>query len=334
MWKRILVCLSFVVLISSVFSPFSSSVAYAEKGDLYKKHEQELKKAPDIYQEQIKNYDSKQKAFTCGKLEFMCNINSFFFQFGVGAMKFTEKQINHFILKPDDVLQNERYLKYQEGVSGLCKTLLIIFIMFHAVKIMSFRMLDAEDGSVVLNDKIVQIFVTCIVLYLYQDILRWVLKAQQFFVEGITEQLVDGDFIDRIAVQTIFAGEFAFYVMFIMGILIFILVLQFLYRTALAGILFIMGPLAIVTKVNDNLNFYDFWIRLWLATFLTFGMQVLAVTLGFNFLLTPPIGYGENENLFLGLAFFVLALTIPSILGQFGMSTNTTRTMMKFVRRR
>ncbi|MGR5971080.1 conjugal transfer protein TrbL family protein [Bacillus paranthracis] len=122
--------------------------------------------------------------------------------------------------------------------------------------------------------------------------------------------------------------------MFIMGILIFILVLQFLYRTALAGILFIMGPLAIVTKVNDNLNFYDFWIRLWLATFLTFGMQVLAVTLGFNFLLTPPIGYGENENLFLGLAFFVLALTIPSILGQFGMSTNTTRTMMKFVRRR
>lgn len=57
--------------------------------------------------------------------------------------------------------------------------------MFHAVKIMSFRMLDAEDGSVVLNDKIVQIFVTCIVLYLYQDILRWVLKAQQFFVEGL-----------------------------------------------------------------------------------------------------------------------------------------------------
>ncbi|MDM8365410.1 MULTISPECIES: conjugal transfer protein TrbL family protein [Bacillus cereus group] len=334
MWKRILVCLSFVVLISSVFSPFSSSVAYAKEGDLYEEHKQEFEKAPEIYREQIKKYDKEQKVFKCGKLEFMCNINGFFFQFGVGAMKFTEKQINHFILKPDDVLQNERYLKYQEGVSGLCKTLLIIFIMFHAVKIMSFRMLDAEDGSVVLNDKIVQIFVTCIVLYLYQDILRWVLKAQQFFVEGITEQLVDGDFINRIAIQTIFAGEFAFYIMFIMGILIFILVLQFLYRTALAGILFIMGPLAIVTKVNDNLNFYDFWIRLWLATFLTFGMQVLAVTLGFNFLLTPPIGFGNNENLFLGLAFFVLALTIPSILGQFGMSTNTTRTMMKFVRRR
>ena len=48
MWKQILVCLSFVVLISFVFSSFSSSVVYAEKGDLYKKHEQELKK-PQIY---------------------------------------------------------------------------------------------------------------------------------------------------------------------------------------------------------------------------------------------------------------------------------------------
>ena len=92
MWKQILVCLSFVVLISFVFSSFSSSVVYAEKGDLYKSMNKSLK-APDIYQEQIKNDD--RKAFTCGKLV-MCNINSFFFQFGVGAMKFTEKQIKFY----------------------------------------------------------------------------------------------------------------------------------------------------------------------------------------------------------------------------------------------
>ena len=144
---------------------------------------------------------------------------------------------------------------------------------------------------------------------------------------------MDGDFIDRIAIQTIFAGNLLLHYVY-HGHLDFHSRVTILYRTALAGILFIMESLAIVTKVNDNLNFYDFWIRLWLATFLTFGMQVLAVTLGFNFLLTPPIGYGNNENLFLGLAFFVLALTIPSILGQFGMSTNTTRTIMKFARRR
>ena len=33
------------------------------------------------------------------------------------------------------------------------------------------------------------------------------IKSATIFCRGITEQLVDGDFIDRIAIQTIFAGN-------------------------------------------------------------------------------------------------------------------------------
>ena len=106
-----------------------------------------------------------------------------------------------------------------------------------------------------------------------------------------------------------------------------VLTLQFYYRIAFVAILYIAGPIAIATKINDTYNFFDFWLKQFITAFLTLALQLIATAIGLQQFFKAPEYFGDTTNLFTGTAFFILAITLPSILGQWGFSTGSSRTL-------
>ncbi|WP_236927533.1 conjugal transfer protein TrbL family protein [Geobacillus thermodenitrificans] len=100
-------------------------------------------------------------------------------------------------------------------------------------------------------------------------------------------------------------GVFAFIAVLVIGIILVVLALQFFYRIALVAILYIVGPIAIVTKINDTYNFFDFWLKQFISAFLTLALQLIATAIGLqrflrdrSTLVIRPIYLSEQHFLF------------------------------------
>lgn len=109
-----------------------------------------------------------------------------------------------------------------------------------------------------------------------------------------------------------------------------------MYRFVLFGLLYVVGVLAIPTILNDEYNYFSLWIRQLINNGVTLFLQALSFSLGFQALLKNS-EFGQGAFFSVAMAFFILALTIPGILGQLGASSGSGRaigTLVRYVARK
>jgi len=322
-------------LLSLVIFPTSS---LAKTGDFYEGNKtffeepgnlDDENRSSNAYIEILKNYDDDSQSIECGKFQVTCHIYKFIFETGVSALEFIKEIMKKTVISPTDIIQNPLYERYQDGLFTLSKTVLAIFIVFSMTKIMSLRMADADDGPIVMNEKLVSIFVICVFLFLYESIIYWILNFQEKLMTAIIDTIKTEKMVENMITNILLSpGVFAFITVLVIGIILVVLTLQFFYRIALVAILYIIGPIAIVTKVNDTFNFFDFWLKQFISAFLTLALQLIATAIGLQRFFERPQYFGDTTNLFIGTAFFILAVTLPSLLGQWGLSTGSARSVM------
>ena len=185
MTKTLTKILLIVLLILGVFP----SLALAEKGDFYENIKNSMEGTYQRVIESIFRITIKDKTIECGRFEVTCYIYKWMFDTGVSAMEFIKDIMTTTVLSPTDVLQNPTYEKYQDGLFALSKTVLAIFIAFNMTKIVSLRMAESDDGAVVMNEKIVSIFVIGVFLFLYESIIHWILNFQELLMKAIIESI-------------------------------------------------------------------------------------------------------------------------------------------------
>src|SRR5699024_11754691 len=67
------------------------------------------------------------------------------------------------------------------------------------------------------------------------------------------------------------------------AVLLVVLFFQMAYTFALIGLFYTVGPVAIVTMVNDEYNMFSMWLKTIIARFLTLALQGLTVMLSFSY---------------------------------------------------
>lgn len=98
-------------------------------------------------------------------------------------------------------------------------------------------------------------------------------------------------------------------------------------------ILYIMGPVAITTMVNDEMNFFSLWVRRLVSRVLTLLLQSLCIAMCFATLFHITFKYNETiTDLMLAIAFLFVALSVPKMLENFGDSSGAGRSTLLFVR--
>lgn len=217
-------------------------------------------------------------------------------------------------------IQTVEAIDLQEGFSTLATTMCAIFILWHAMRITILYVGEPDDGMNIAQEKIWAIVGIGILLGVYTQFYDWILNLIQITGESLLNDNIDQyDIALSIAVN---GGIYGILIGLVLSVVIVVFAISLLYRFTLFTLLYVVGVLAIPTMLNDEYNLFKVWLRILVSNFITLFLQILCFTLGFNNLTSINL-----VDMASGLMFFILALTVPSLLNQFGASSGSARAM-------
>ncbi|MFC3210673.1 conjugal transfer protein TrbL family protein [Planomicrobium okeanokoites] len=335
--KRWVGALVLLVLLVSL----SPALVFAEEGDFMEETIQEYKETQsdadqvDNVESYMKNvlyldkYDYSTNQFDCKWHEIGCHTNSFLYTTVSGFVFGAVDSFSKFQLDPDFITGNPIYEGYMLNFKSLAWTIAAIFILWQTLKIIILYSGNGEEGMNSLYDKLVAIIAGGILLGVYAQFFDWLLELTHLLTETmLTSPVTHYDVMQVMAVNSVGYGLI---LMIVVSAILFVFFLSILYRTVLFVILYITGVLAVPTIVNDQYNFFNLWLKTVVSNILTLTIQLLCFVLGIKTLVSL-----ESGNMIIGMVFFIVGLSIPTLLSQFGASTGSAKAVgssVKYVAR-
>ncbi|MEB6550212.1 conjugal transfer protein TraL [Heyndrickxia sporothermodurans] len=319
-WIKILL----TTLLFLVAFNFVAPKSFADTGDFYKDNKKAIEKKvkSKTIRKMIKNYDYDTNTFDCGTLDVMCKLNGFGYSAYIGIVKKTFNGLDIALVKPEYITKNKTFKKYKDGFNALSSSMLVVFLMWQMVKLIAQRYADAEDGMVAINDKLLTVAGAAILLGIYTNFFEWILKFQAYAVEGILKDSIKTkDVVLALFTNAEYGMLLAFFIM--LAFLIFPVI--FMYRFILFGFLYITGVIAIPTMVNDEYNYFSIWLRLLVNNGITLFLQLLAFIIGITALIKTNDFSNYGGSFLVAMGFFMLAVAVPSLLGNLGASSGVSR---------
>ncbi|TCP24443.1 hypothetical protein EV207_1253 [Scopulibacillus darangshiensis] len=309
------------------------------KGDLYHAHKKAFDKWEDdvpgggVFVDLIKKLNYTKGKFECGHFDVLCNVVNIGYVTGGSIIGALLDPISKLAITPEKILDDNNLNKFKESFSTFTNSLLAVFILFQLMKIYSYRMVNHSDTINVLNEKIVKIAFACIFLFSYDLVFRFILAIQYRVNYGIFDYISQSkELTNNIMLNLLLTPNGTLFIILILiyAVLLGILFIQMLYTFALVGVFFVVGPVAVVTMVNDEYNMFSMWLRTIISRFLTLALQGLCVVLCFSF--ASDISFvieGDGTAFFMkkitSIAFLMVGLAIPSLLKEFGNSSGSGR---------
>lgn len=326
-YKKYMAILFIVALIMQI--GIYPQTVNAEEGDLYNEYKNKLDSVYlfDKHKEFIQKYDYENNYFHCGSFDLICKSISIGYVALIGLIKMMYSGISGLTFEKESIQDNSINKSYKNALRTLSTTMLMIFLMWQSMKIVAVRLADASDGMVAFNDKLLLVFVGGVLLGWYDTfygmILDYVSMAFTAFIE-------DPAPMKEVALAVLLmTTSYGYIIALLLVIVIGVFALAFTYRFVLFSFLYIVGVIAIPTIVNDEYNYFSIWLRTLINNGVTLILQGLCFSVGFNQLvdIDQILGeaFGFGKTFLEGCAFFLLALAIPSLLGQLGASSGTTR---------
>ncbi len=332
MWSLVL----FLLLIS-----LSPQFTFAEEGEFMEETIQEYKETQsdadqvDNVESYMQNvlyldkYDYSTNQFDCKWHEIGCHTNSFLYTTVSGFVFGAIDSFSKFQLDPDFITGNPIYEGYMLNFKSLAWTISAIFILWQTLKIIILYSGNGEEGMNSLYDKLVAVIAGGILLGVYAQFFDWLLELTHLLTETmLTSPVTHYDVMQVMAVNSVGYGLI---LMIVVSAILFVFFLSILYRTVLFVILYITGVLAVPTIVNDQYNFFNLWLKTVVSNILTLTIQLLCFVLGIKTLVSL-----ESGNMIVGMVFFIVGLSIPTLLSQFGASTGSAKAVgssVKYVAR-
>ncbi|GGJ77394.1 conjugal transfer protein TrbL family protein [Virgibacillus salexigens] len=307
--------------------PFATEVFAEEQfyNDVITKYEQEGNGDVEALEETLKSqgldkYNYESNSIDCSWYDVSCHVNgSFIFTNMVGMMKLGIDQIQRIMDSGFNITGSDA-TDFKDAFKSLSWIMAAIFLMYQAMKITILYIGDSDDGMNVLQEKLWTVLASGILLGVYPQFYDWIVKLIETVNQAIlTEQIKEKEIAISLAVNGHFYGII---IALFLAVILVVFAISFFYRFALFTLLYVTGVIAIPTMLNDTFNLFQVWLKTLVNNFITLTLQIVCFTLGFNQLASLQKG-----TVIYSIAFFILALSVPAILGQFGASTGSSRAM-------
>jgi hypothetical protein len=336
--KKILVMILFMIA-----TPFVEwDIVHAAEGEFMEDTINSYRNTDGIVEEEVKSaegymenvlfldkYDYETNQFDCKWYEVMCQTNGFIFTTVSGFVFAAIDSFGKFQIDSSVITGTAIYEGYMLNFKSLAWTITSIFILWQTVKIVILYSGNGDEGMNTLYEKMVAIITGAILLGIYPQLFNWILELTHLLTETmLTNPATHYDVMQVLAVNSVGYGII---LMFVVSVILFVYFLSIMYRTVLFVILYISGVLAIPTIVNDQYNFFGLWLKIVVSNVLTLTLQLLCFVLGVKTLVSL-----ESGNMLMGMLFFIVGLSIPTLLNQFGASTGSAKAVgstVKYVAR-
>lgn len=311
---------------------------FGEEGDFMDETITEYSKTEGVKEQSIKNAESYMKnvlylekynyetnQFDCKWHEIGCHTNSFLFTTVSGFVYGAIDSFSKFQLDESFITENPVYEGYMLNFKSLAWTIAAIFILWQTLKIVILYSGNGEEGMNSLYDKLVATVTGGILLGIYGQFFDWILELTHLLTETmLTSPVTHYDIMQVMAINSVGYGLI---LMVVVSAILFVFFLSVLYRTVLFVILYITGVIAIPTIVNDQYNFFNLWLKTVVSNILTLTIQLLCFVLGIKTLVNLQSG-----NMIIGMIFFIVGLSIPTLLNQFGASTGSAKAVVSSIK--
>lgn len=284
--------------------------------------------AYDVTEEMIKEkYNPVENSFDCGRFEVSCHFNSIGLTFMTSFIQTVLTPLSLVSVNPSVIMDTEIATGFINAFSVLTNSLLAVFLIYQIIKIMVLRMGDFEHIQPELTDKITKTIIAVFLIGSYDDLFRIILNLQFVVVYPIINTFTNTEALSQSIVVKLFfqpSMPVIMIIFLILSLLLLVVVVQFFYNIAFLTLLYITGPISITTMVNDEYNFFSLWLRNIVARCLTVLMQSICIVISLITLLNVESDLLDNIfNVFMCFAFLVLAMSVPTILQQFGNSSGS-----------
>lgn len=328
----------FFIVMFSVFSFFSN--VSADTGDFYEKHEERFDDAnfSDTYMDTVKAFDSETNDFDCGITEVTCSINAFTMKPVLGLINIIASGTKLLVLEPSMITKDAKFVELKKAFSKLSYTMLSIFLAWQIMASLVQRYMSTEELPDEYNQHLIKTVMCGILLGVYTYLFDFILNIQKLAMSG----LLDVSFKRDDLLVMFFFNTPAYSILYgvVVGLVNLVFLLALTYRYVLFGFLYVVGPLAIPTGVNQEYNYFSVWLRLIINNVVTLisqtimfmlAMSALTGSLGFISSISSPYLAGTLGFL-LSIVMLFVALVIPSMLGNLGSSTGTGRSLGRVAR--
>ncbi|PFP09233.1 hypothetical protein COJ90_21200 [Priestia megaterium] len=315
--------------------------------DAYKKEIDKLAKqyeklygegAADSYKDRVKDLDYQAGNFDCGTFDVSCKIDSWFFSIGKQATEYALSPLSKLAIKPSEVLDDTVLTKFKNSFGTLPQALLSLVLIYQILKMLVVRFTDMSDAPQVLNEKLVKTVIAALLLFAYTPFFKLLLNLQYALNAPIFYQLTgSGTLKTDITISFLLAPNGAMMIIFLIvyALVILALFLQMVYSFCLIAVLFVVGPLAIVTIPNDEYNFFNLWLKIYASRALTMFVQGLCVVLSISFLTNFDNVLELSKQPFVfaaAIGFLIVGITAPTLLQNFGSSSGSGRMIISTVK--
>lgn len=310
--------------------------AYGDEIDKYIKERKKSGLSSPGLKKTAQNYNtSTGKVEGKNPFDVQRHITNLGLSFGKFAIETASKPLKSFTIKPGDVLNAPSAKPMKDAFNSLTDVLLALFLIFQLSKTMVSRAIDIGHNGQAIYDKIFKTFMAAILIGLYEPIFKLILNFQYLLVTPILNSIeVNDSMAGQIALNGLLvdATGMTFMVPFV-AVMLIVVTMSLFYSLAMMIILFIIGPVAITTMVNEDMEFFSLWFRKVISRVLTLMLQSLCIAMSFATLFRITFSYTETiTDYLLGIAFLFVALSIPKMLENFGDSSGAGRSTMMFIR--
>lgn len=314
--------------------------AYKKEIDKLIKQEEKLngKGSADLYRERLKNLDYQKGTIECGKLDVPCNMDALAFSFGKNAISYVLSPISKLAIKPSEILDDQVLKRFSTSFGKLPEALLSLFLIFQILKMLVMRFTDTSDAPAVMNEKLVKTIIAAALLFAYVPFFKLLLYLQYGLNAPIYYQLTGaGKLNTDIMIAFLFTPNGVMMVIFlaVYALAVLVLFMQMVYSFCLISILFVTGPLAVVTIPNDEYNFYGLWQKTYAARVLTMFIQALCVVLSISFLTNFDNIFVLSKQPFVfasSIGFLIVGIMVPALLQSFGSSSGSGRMVISTIK--
>jgi hypothetical protein len=331
--KKIVIALMCVLFF---FGSINPSV-YADEGDFYNRNKDAFKPYENVIGKKyiddiVKKYDYESNSFNCGTLNFSCNAVSIFYPSIIGITNIIAEQIKILIRDPDKITKDPGLTKFKGYLTTLSYSVLPLFLIWHMMVMAMRRLGDPDDYQQAMNQKLLGVFAGAAFLGLYNQVFNIIMTLQNGMLNGIIKEAANRE---SLAVMIFTWGpKHSIIVLLIVIVAMFIFGLALMYRFVALSFMFMIGPLAISTILNEEFNYFTIWWKYIINNMVTFVIQAIAYAYAMQVLTNQnayvrsfPLVTQPSVAISMALVITFFALTIPSLLGNLGNSTGTGRSI-------
>jgi hypothetical protein len=264
---------------------FKSSIETAEK------KRQDAKKA-EQQQDKIQDARTNGPFGKCStfSFDFACNISNWVYYWINQILTAVGQWMLEVVFIQSNLSTNKTVIEFQANFSSLAWTFLLVFLTYQLVRILSLMILqeDYSELKPLIRKVVIVAALIPSSLWICQKLF---MLGNMFSLFYIKEDL--GKIPQKLYGLNILSAKvnigLLLILLIILLILLFIIAFQMIIRQAEFAFLVIIGPIAVVTMLNREMNFFSIWWRYLLAVVFAQSLQVLMIVLAFRLMTEPGL---------------------------------------------